>query len=32
MARLLTSMEDLRVGRVHRGTAAELLEELKIVD
>jgi len=32
MARLLASMEDLRVGRVHRGSAAELLEELKMVD
>ena len=32
MARLLASMEDLRLGRVHRGSAAELLEELKMID
>ena len=29
MARLQASMEDLREGRVHRGSAAELLEELR---
>ena len=32
IARLQNSIEDLRQGRTHRGSAAELLEELKMID